>query len=214
VAWCANRFSMSASASAPAVTSLTTARRAFTRDRIFTAAKEVFFLKGFGLANFDDIAKAAGTKRSTLYTYFRDKDEIITAIAEEYGDRVERIVAELPGPVPTRAQSDAWIDTLAAFVIAERTPTELLSFMGHLVEVPPAVERFGDRLMAALAARVSAFEAALQPGGERALAWATIVVRELGWALCYNARHRNSVIALHKLEAVRELFSRFVQGKA
>jgi AcrR family transcriptional regulator len=202
---------MASTASKARVTPLQLARREFTRERIFDAAREVFFLKGFGAANFEDIAQAAGTKRSTLYTYFRDKDEIITSIADSYSKKVEQLVEQLPGPRPSRKASDAWIALLADFVVRERTPTELLVFMGHLVEVPPAVHRFGERLMAALARRLPAFDRALKPGGERALAWATVTLRELGWALCYNARHGATEIAKQKLEVARELFSTFVR---
>lgn len=188
------------------------AQRQMTRERIFTAAKQVFFEKGFGLANFEDIATLAGTRRSTLYTYFRDKDALIAAIGEEYTAGVDEVVARMPGPLPTHEEVGAWVDLLAAFVQREHTPSEFLVFSGHLVEMPPVVETFGKHFMASLASRLPAFAKAVQPNEGRALAWATTVLRELGWAVCYRARHGDTDAARHKLAVAAELMTNFVHG--
>ena len=56
-------------------------KRAATHARICDAANTLFFDRGFSSVTMEEIAQAAGIRRSTLYLYFRDKDEILAAIA-------------------------------------------------------------------------------------------------------------------------------------
>ena len=76
-------------------------RRAATRARICEAANQLFFERGFPLVTMEQIAAAADIQRSTLYLHFREKDEILAAIAEDYTAKVRAVVAQLPGPVPS-----------------------------------------------------------------------------------------------------------------
>src|SRR5579863_10080580 len=92
------------------------ARREFTRSRLCAAAREVFFVKGYAAATLEDIAQAAGTRRSTLYNHFRDKNDLLALIAEAYFAKVRVEVARLRGPRPSRAEIDAWIREFARFV--------------------------------------------------------------------------------------------------
>lgn len=196
-----------------AVIPLRDARRNFTRERICEAANDVFFTRGYEATTVEQIAEAAGTQRSTLYTHFRDKEEILGAIAASYTLTVRDIHLRLAGPDPTDEEIAAWIGQLAAFVARRRTPTELLVFMGHLADVPEAVGKFGDDVFRMLAARLPAFARALEPGEDKAFAWATTVMRELGWALCYNARHNSDGRSRAKLDVAANLFARFVRGQ-
>ena len=189
------------------------ARRNFTRARICEAANDVFFERGFEATTVEQIAEAAGTQRSTLYTHFRDKKEILAAIAEGYTLAVNDIFDRLPATSPTGDEIAAWIRELADFVARRRTPTELLVFMGHLADVPDAVRKFGDDVMAMLAARLPSFARAMEPGEDLAFAWATTVMRELGWALCYNARHHGDGRSQAKLDVADRLFASFVHGE-
>lgn len=56
---------------------------------------EVFSQKGYYNTNLKDIAKAAGMGRTSLYTYFRNKDEIYYYIVKRayrcYNERVEHV---------------------------------------------------------------------------------------------------------------------------
>ena len=55
----------------------------FHRNNILTAAKKLFIEKGITLTTMDDIAKVADYSKSTLYVYFRSKDEIYNNIIYE-----------------------------------------------------------------------------------------------------------------------------------
>jgi AcrR family transcriptional regulator len=50
------------------------------RRQIIEGARPVFLAKGFDAASMMDIAKAAGVSKGTLYVYFKDKDELFSAI--------------------------------------------------------------------------------------------------------------------------------------
>lgn len=53
------------------------------RRQIIEGARAVFLARGFDAASMMDIAKAAGVSKGTLYVYFKDKDELFTAIVRE-----------------------------------------------------------------------------------------------------------------------------------
>ena len=200
----------------PEIESLRDARRSFTRARICAAAREVFCTQGFATATLEQIAQAAGTRRSTVYNHFRDKDEILGAIAEDYGSCLIELINQLPAPLPSRAEIDHWVRRVAAFSVRERTPTVLLIRLGDLLEVPAALEALGGRLITALAARLPAFRRALQPGPGQglALARASVVMQQLGWACMHHIRQGDTGLAKDMLTVAAELFERFVREGA
>jgi AcrR family transcriptional regulator len=56
-------------------------RRSEERPReICKAALELFAERGFAATRVDDIARRAGVSKGTLYLYFRDKDDIFSAV--------------------------------------------------------------------------------------------------------------------------------------
>ena len=67
------------SSESPRAASLTP-KKAKTRALICDTARELFFAHGFEATTMEQIASSAGTRRSTLYTHFRDKNQILTEI--------------------------------------------------------------------------------------------------------------------------------------
>ncbi len=51
--------------------------RSVHRENIASAASVLFIEKGIAAASMDDIAKAAGYSKATLYVYFKNKEEIV-----------------------------------------------------------------------------------------------------------------------------------------
>lgn len=51
--------------------------RSVHRENIASAASALFMEKGIAATSMDDIAKAAGYSKATLYVYFEDKEEIV-----------------------------------------------------------------------------------------------------------------------------------------
>lgn len=54
-----------------------------TRQKLLEVARELFAHKGLEATTMNDIAAASGRGRRTLYTYFRNKEEIYYAVIEE-----------------------------------------------------------------------------------------------------------------------------------
>ncbi len=54
--------------------------RSVHRENIVSAACALFLEKGIAAASMDDIAKAAGYSKATLYVYFENKEEIVGII--------------------------------------------------------------------------------------------------------------------------------------
>ena len=51
--------------------------RSVHRENIVSAASALFMEKGIAATSMDDIAKAAGYSKATLYVYFENKEEIV-----------------------------------------------------------------------------------------------------------------------------------------
>lgn len=51
--------------------------RSVHREKIVSAASALFMEKGIAATSMDDIAKAAGYSKATLYVYFENKEEIV-----------------------------------------------------------------------------------------------------------------------------------------
>lgn len=185
-------------------------RRSATRAGICGAASTLFFERGFTAVTMDEIAKAAGIRRSTLYLHFRDKEEILTAIAEDYVAKLRPVVAQLPGPVPTGEEIATWVGMFANFVSGERAATEVLVSLSHLPTAPSAAVMFGQGMKEMMAERLAAFRLALEPGQALAYAWAMSTLDGLGWALCHHAREGDTEVSRSRLIVATELLSRFV----
>ena len=202
---------MSAAAPKPkTVVPLREARKDFTRAHICAAAKEVFFTRGFAAPTMEQIAQGAGIQRSTLYTHFRDKEEILAAITAEYTIDLKAVVAQLPGPTPSRDEIARWVGAFAAFAQGQRAPTELLVTASSMAHMPEPLKKFGADFLEMLAERLPAFRRALQVSDGLDHAWAMAALRELGWALCFHAQYGETEDTKNRLAVATTLFSRFV----
>src|SRR6516164_275198 len=64
------------------------------RRQIMDGARQVFLSAGFDGASMNDIARAAGVSKGTLYAYFDSKDDLFRAIIRgECAQAAERICA-------------------------------------------------------------------------------------------------------------------------
>jgi AcrR family transcriptional regulator len=81
------------------------------RERILTAACELFYRHGIRAVGVDAIAEAAGTNKMTLYRHFASKDalvaEYLRCLADKAGSIWRRLAAERPDD--PRAQLRGWL---------------------------------------------------------------------------------------------------------
>lgn len=66
------------------------------RAQILAAAKHVFARRGYHRANVDDVCRAAGIARGTVYHYFENKRDVMAALMDDIAARLERILEQRP----------------------------------------------------------------------------------------------------------------------
>ena len=59
-----------------------------TRQKLVDVARQLFAKQGFDDTTMNDIAQASGKGRRTLYTYFKNKEEIYYAVIEAEMERL------------------------------------------------------------------------------------------------------------------------------
>ena len=59
-------------------------QRAFTRDRLIEAGRQVFAARGYPETTVDDIAREAGASRATFYLHFRSKGDVMAALVDDW----------------------------------------------------------------------------------------------------------------------------------
>lgn len=82
------------------------------RDGIITTSRELFARYGFKKTAMEDIARALGKAKNTIYYYFKDKDELFHAVAEvEIEKGKEELMKVAVMQVPAREKISAYIMT-------------------------------------------------------------------------------------------------------
>jgi AcrR family transcriptional regulator len=85
------------------------------RERIVTAACDLFYRHGIRAVGVEAIAEAAGTNKMTLYRHFSSKDELVAECLRRVAAKADalwdRIAADHPDD--PRAQLDGWVAAMA-----------------------------------------------------------------------------------------------------
>jgi AcrR family transcriptional regulator len=140
---------------------LSEARREERRRHILTSAWGCFSRNGFHATSMDDVIAATGMSSSAVYRYFRSKDELIAAAADEalvlVRDLFGKLLEQRPAPSPaevitamvdavrsrashpdydlTRIAIQTWGEALRNQSVEEHTRSFYLSVHGQLVEL-------------------------------------------------------------------------------
>jgi AcrR family transcriptional regulator len=131
-------------------TPLREAQRDLTRSRIVDAARNLFYDQHFDTVTMDEIALAAGLRRSTLYLHYRDKAEILLEVITEYGAKAKDMLATMPGPSPSRPQLQAWVRKVARFIARERVPLSIVVEIRRKQAYAATLEALTDELLESL----------------------------------------------------------------
>ncbi len=90
--------------------------RSVHRANIAAAASALFAEKGVAAASMDEIARAAGYSKATLYVYFANKDEIVSVLTLESMRKLCACIASaLEGERATREKYDLVCQALARY---------------------------------------------------------------------------------------------------
>jgi AcrR family transcriptional regulator len=88
----------------------------FRRTEILAAAAKVFANKGFESTHMEEIAKAAGLAKGTLYLYFKSKDDIYQATVQQALAKLAALTEEHVRQEPDLAgKLNAFISVRIAF---------------------------------------------------------------------------------------------------
>lgn len=96
--------------------SIRDARIAAYQTAILDAAERVFTDAGFELAKMEDIARAAGVAKGTLYNYFPSKEAIFSALAERGRSRLLEAVDPAIARAPVEARPRAFVQGLLEYI--------------------------------------------------------------------------------------------------
>ncbi len=72
-------------------------RRRLVSDELLEHAARLFAERGFGGTSLQDIADSMGVSRPTIYTYVRNKDELLAALVHDVLDPTVRLLEEARG---------------------------------------------------------------------------------------------------------------------
>ena len=101
------------------------------KNEILDAADALFAEKGFDGASTDDILKAVGIARGTLYHHFKSKEDIMDALIERYAARLlsgaQAIAGDKSVPVEERMMR-----TILALRVEHYSETGGKEMIGHL----------------------------------------------------------------------------------
>jgi AcrR family transcriptional regulator len=130
-------------------------------DAILDAADAVFLERGFGAATTNHVAARAGTSIGSLYRFFPDKDALLVALAERYGERFMAMATALTDPaeeVTLAERVGRGIDTFNTFLVANPGFRTLLDQADH-----PALRAGAEAQNQLMTALIQAHQARLAP---------------------------------------------------
>lgn len=125
------------------------------KTKIIKAGLDLFCKKGFYNTNTVEIAKTAGVSTGTVYSYFKNKEDIYVASFEYFLDSYLRPLLDeletLPKPVDTQALIDKCIDLfINLYVNSKQTINELGLMQQSNPEIMQHFAAYEDMILSAL----------------------------------------------------------------
>jgi len=192
-------------------TPLRAAQRDLTRSRIVNAARNLFYDQHFDTATMDEIASAAGLRRSTLYLHYKDKSDILLEVITEYGAKATGILATLPGPDPTLAQIEGWVRKVARFIAKERVPLSIILEVRRKHAYAAVLDRLTDALLESLGGNNDGLRNVTGPQADPVRrARALMLLQELTYACEIYLEDRSDACGRALLEVAAEDFHAFL----
>ncbi|MEV4258343.1 helix-turn-helix domain-containing protein [Spirillospora sp. NPDC049652] len=104
-------------------------RRGDTREQIRRVALELFAEQGYEKTSLREIAERLGVTKAALYYHFKTKEDIIASLFEEFGEKVDELVAWAGTEPMTREHRVAVLERYADLL---RGPAgDLMRFMSQ-----------------------------------------------------------------------------------
>jgi AcrR family transcriptional regulator len=183
--------------------------KVLTRRQILEAARTLLAETGNGDLNLGDLAAVAGIGRTTLYEYFRDRDDLIASLVE---DALPGVIAGLVGRMDRRKSPDLLLLDLAELVVEFVATDPVLGVILHR-EVPRLGSNAQDRIRLAhtdlSAAMMGTYQSAVAAGSFRPIA-PDLAGRLIQDTIMSFAR--SVIMAPTRLPEIRAELRSFLQG--
>lgn len=106
-----------------------------TRDRLIEVARQLFLIKGIENTTMLDIANASEHGRRTVYTYFKSKSDIYSAVIQQESEKyVEKLREVSQADIEPVEKLDRYLKCLFS-VLTTRTSPTLVSLIGAWIKL-------------------------------------------------------------------------------
>ena len=143
-------------------------RKADRPGEIIEAALSIFAERGFAAARLDDIAKAAGVAKGSLYLYFETKEALFRAVVRQaVAPNVQAVQAAARAiDAPFAELAPRLLAMAAALLQASRVPAVVRVVVGESRNFPDLAQIWHDEVVGPVLAGVAAMIARAQARGE------------------------------------------------
>ncbi|MDF2233720.1 TetR/AcrR family transcriptional regulator [Albimonas sp. CAU 1670] len=113
------------------------------RAQILHGAARVFLDKGFESASMEDVRRAAGVSKGTIYVYFSDKEELFEALIADKRDRIfAGLSAVLEQDLPLDEKLTRFGEALCRILCSDEVVAAQRIVIGAVARLPEMGERF------------------------------------------------------------------------
>ncbi len=93
----------------------------FDSDDVLEAAMQLFWSKGYGNTSLDDLVRATGLSRSSLYNSFGSKHDLFLSAVDRYNETAQqRLVERLESGIPVRRALKAMLTKIVEGAVSGR----------------------------------------------------------------------------------------------
>jgi len=118
------------------------------KKKILAAGREVMSRKGYRATTMDDIAEYIGVCKTTLYLYFRNKDELVIEIVKAFPEQIQE---KTMSKFPAASQIEGWIAVLDFYLENSKEENALFfEFLSMIPHNPEIAKSFSENLFSGL----------------------------------------------------------------
>lgn len=100
-----------------------------TRQRLLDCAQSLFLEKGFNATSINNIVERAGCSKETVYRHFRNKEDILSAIADIEHVKFLETLSTFPEHIPDAGQG---LRTMAEILMSELLSPQRMALHGMM----------------------------------------------------------------------------------
>lgn len=113
------------------------------REQILDGAKRVFMEQGFEAASMNDITRAAGVSKGTIYVYFSNKEDLFVALVDHHRNEFATSMRHiLEGTEEVREGLEQFGKAFANKMICSDMIPAMRSVLGVIDRMPKLAQRF------------------------------------------------------------------------